>query len=139
MPNKTSAKVLAIFFLVFGIMLAVFIFTQGLSLYQGSRGYTDDNVEPSISCVKFVYKVSQPVLENGEVSFFIENLDYSADITQITVEHGGERNELPLSLPLGTSQRVKLAMDAVTNFSVYPENCAIYKTSCFLADSRCTS
>lgn len=133
MPSSTSKKAIAIFFLVFGLGLAFFIFTQGTNLYSGSKGYVTTTATPSIDCIKFFYNVEEISRDSGELSFRIRNLDYSADIENITVD---SRN-LPVSLPKGTSQQIRIADSGSSNFTIYPGGCSVYSTVCFIGSNTC--
>ncbi|MAG16139.1 hypothetical protein CMO88_03695 [Candidatus Woesearchaeota archaeon] len=137
MPSKTTKKALAIFFLVFGIGLSVFILTQGIDLFRGSKGYVTDTATPSVDCIKFFYEIDKISYESGELAFTIKNLDYSEDFSNITVK-GESSQTLPLIVPKGTSQQISVGADLTTNFSFYPAGCQVYKTTCMLT-GECSS
>lgn len=138
MPSKTAQKALAIFFLVFGVGLAIFILTQGISLFTASSGYVKSTGAPSVDCIKYFYEVGAIAYNAGELSFTIRNLDYSMDMASITVESDSPQ-VLPLQLPAGSSQQVRLAAQLSTNFSVYPSGCSVYKLICVIGTGKCAS
>jgi hypothetical protein len=133
MQSSTSKKAIAVFFLVFGLGLAFFIFTQGTNLYSGSKGYVTSTATPSIDCIKFFYTVEEISSESGELSFRMRNLDYSADIENITVDG----RSLPVLLPKGTSQQIRLAASGSDNFTMYPGSCSVYSTVCHISSNAC--
>lgn len=137
MPSTTAKRALAIFFLIFGIGLAVFILTQGIDIYSNSKGYASETTEPSIECIKYFYEIESISYDSGELSFTLKNLDYSKDFANITIE-GRTSQTLPLNLPRGTSQQVRVAADLTDSFRFYPDGCAVYKTTCTLA-GECSS
>ena len=138
MTSKTATKALAIFFLLFGIALAAFIFMQGTNYYKGSKELVTDTAKPSVDCIKFFYEISQISYAEGELSFRLSNLGYSADIKNITVT-AGEAKSYPLFLVKGTAQQVKVpaSLSGKADFSFYPEDCSIYKTTCSLETGQC--
>lgn len=138
MPSKTAQKALAIFFLVFGIALAMFIIIQGINLFSASTGYVKSTGTPSIDCIKYFYEVDRIGYASGELSFTIRNFDYSIDMANITVE-GSSLQVLPVELPAGSSQQIRVGADLTTNFSVYPSGCSVYKFTCMLDTGECSS
>ncbi len=138
MPGKTAKKALAIFFIVFGIGLAMFIIIQGVNLFRGSYGYVDATGAPSVDCIKYFYEVDRIIYSSGELAFSIRNLDYSVDIANITVA-GASQQLLPVSLPSGSSQQIRLAAELTSNFSVYPSDCSVYGLRCMLDTGTCSA
>jgi hypothetical protein len=137
MLSKTGNKALAIFFLIFAVGMAIFILTQGISLFQGSKGYVTETSAPSVDCIRYFYEISRVSYESGELSFTVKNLDYSDDFSNVTVE-GATRQLLQLNLPKGTSQQIRVGIDLTNNFSFYPGTCSVYKTTCQLT-GECSS
>lgn len=138
MPSKTAKKALAIFFMVFGIGLAMFIIIQGINLFKGSTGYVAETGTPSVDCIRYFYEIDRVSYISGELAFTIRNLDYSADIANITVV-GASPQLLPVSLPSGSSQQIRLAADLTSNFSVYPSGCSVYSVRCMLDTGACSA
>ncbi len=131
--SATAKKALAIFFLVFGGALAIFIITQGINIYQSSSAFVSDKSTPSVECIKYFYNVEEINYNQGELSFRIRNLDYSEDIQNITVNG---RN-LPVTLIRGSSQQIRLGASQSHNFTVYPGECSVYSTLCFIDSKEC--
>ncbi len=138
MPSKTAKKALAIFFMVFGLGLAMFIVIQGIDLFKESSGFVDKTGTPSVDCIKYFYEVDRISYSSGELAFTIRNLDYSVDISNITVV-GSSPQLLPVSLPSGSSQQIRLAAGLTTNFSVYPSGCSVYTVRCMLDTGACSA
>ncbi len=124
--------------MVFGIGLAIFILVQGINLFKDSRGYADATGKTSVDCIKYFYEVDRVSYNSGELAFTIRNLDYSIEISNITVV-GASSHLLPVSLPSGSSQQIRLAADLTTNFSVYPSGCSVYGVNCRLDDGTCSA
>ena len=137
MPSKAGDKALAIFFLVFAAGLVIFILTQGINIYQGSKEYVADTAEPSVECIKYFYEIDGIGYDETELRFTVKNLDYSEDFNKVTVV-GLSRQQLELFLPRGTSQEIKMAIDLNGSFDFYPEDCGVYKTTCALS-GECNS
>jgi len=137
MPSATGNKAIALFFLVFGIFLAIFIVTQGLDIYQNSKGFVNEQEPASIECDAFFYEITGITYELDELSMSVENLRYGKDILNLTVI-GNDRKFLPILLPVGTTQQLRVGLDVGTNFTVYPGNCAIFQTTCILETGECT-
>ncbi len=138
MPSKTAKRALAIFFMVFGIGLAMFIIIQGINIFKDSRGYVDVTGTPSVDCIKYFYEIDRVSYSSGELAFTIRNLDYSVDISNITVV-GASSQILPVSLPSGSSQQIRLAADLTSNFSIYPSGCSVYRLRCMLDTGTCSA
>ncbi len=124
--------------MVFGIGLAIFILVQGINLFKDSSGYVDATGTPSVDCIRYFYEIDGISYASGELAFTIRNLDYGADIPNITVV-GSSPQLLPVSLPSGSSQQVRLAADLASNFSVYPSGCSVYKVRCMLDTGACSA
>ena len=137
MPSKAGDKALAIFFLVFAAGLVIFILTQGINIYQGSKGYVADTTQPSVDCIKYFYEIDNIGYDETELRFTVENLDYSEDFNNVTVV-GLSSQVLPLQLLKGTSQQIRVAINLNQSFVFYPEGCAVYKTTCTLS-GECSS
>lgn len=137
MPSKAGDKALAIFFLVFAAGLVIFILTQGINIYQGSKGYVADTAEPSVECIKYFYEIDGIGYDETELRFTVKNLDYSEDFNKVTVV-GLSRQQLDLFLPRGTSQEIRMAIDLNRSFDFYPEDCGVYKITCALS-GECSS
>lgn len=124
--------------MVFGIALAMFIIIQGINLFKGSSDYVAATGTPSIDCIKYFYDVDGISYSSGELAFTIRNLDYSIDISNISVV-GASSHLLPVLLPAGSSQQIRLAADLTNNFSVYPSGCSVYKLRCMLDTGKCSA
>ena len=137
MLSKAGNKALAIFFLVFGIGLVIFILTQGINIYKGSTGYVEETTQPSVDCIKYFYEIDGINYDDPELSFTVKNLAYSQDFNNVTVV-GLSSQQMELFLPNGASQEIRVVIDLNESFDFYPEDCRVYKTTCTLS-GECSS
>ncbi|GEM_PF-6277310 len=140
MSNEYKAIVL--FLLALSALLAIFILFKGLNIYQDSKAETEQNWQPSLQCVSYIYSVKgiSYQADAQELVFTFENKLYSdAEITSITVTSDMQQiRTLQKRLVQGTEAKITLPGFAVgKNFTIYPDNCRIYAKTCFPATNEC--
>jgi hypothetical protein len=138
--REVGKRAISIFLLTIGIVLAVFIFTQGFKTYSTSRAFTEQRSEPTISCLGYAYTIKNLAYSNNTLSFDITHASYSdaENISSLTVIT--DRTET-LSFPpmlRGVSRHIVVENVQVdSNFSLYPDRCSSYPVVCEMKEQRC--
>ena len=140
--NKRGAlsgqKVIGIIFLVVGVMLMLFIISQGVKIVKESRDSSNSKGQPSVHCVGYLYTVSGITSTAEELQFDFRNEGSSSeDVHNLTVIDGNRNKQaFQISIPVGSSLAVRVPAKVQDNFSVYPDNCQVFPARCNL-DGRC--
>ena len=136
--EKYKAIMFSLF--VLGILIGGYILISGMKIYQESRANTETNWHPSIDCIRYVYSIDAINFKERQLSFIIDNKDYSDhEISNITIRSGKQKLSVPTFIPPGAQDRITFEdVDAQDNFTLYPDNCELYFKTCFMATKECT-
>lgn len=142
--NKRGAlsgpKVIGIIMMVVGIMLLLFIVSQGMKIFKDSRDSSDSRGGPSVHCVGFLYTISGITATGDELQFnFLNERSSSEDVHNLTVVSSNslKKQTFQLSIPAGSSLAVRVPVAVQDNFTVYPDNCQVFPARCSI-DGECT-
>lgn len=129
-----------VFLLAMTGVLGIYILTQSLSQYAHSTEYADAQSNRSIDCVGYIYSVSQVSYEGGRLSLDFRNEAYSnSEVNTITViTDSNQSREFSQQTPPGADFMINAqGIDIAENFTIYPDNCAIYAKTCYLDSGEC--
>src|SRR3989338_6758320 len=127
----TGKKAIGLIFLVIGVMLMFFIVSQGTTIYRESREGADQKGLSSVRCVSFIYTISDITPAGDELQFeFSNEISSTEDVHNLTVASPGSTWTGSVSIPVGTSQSLRVPVRAASNFTVYPDNCALFPALC---------
>jgi hypothetical protein len=135
-------KAINLFILIFGIILTIFLFTQGTNIYKGYSSKAQDNWQPSIDCIGYIYGVNSLQSDELGITFNVQNKDYSEKIiTNITVKSDtGDQRAIPKVIIQGGQGKINLeAFRYEKNFTIFPDNCELYAKTCFPKNGQCIS
>jgi hypothetical protein len=137
--RELGTRIISLLFIVMAAVLMIFIVTQGLSLYSGSREYTVKESSPSINCIGHAYTVRNIVFERGQLSFDFRYESYSdaENVSSVTVLANESRTAKALFMK-GQQRRLSFSGVQVSrNFSLYPDSCAAYAIVCDMESQVC--
>lgn len=134
-----KTKAVMIFLTLFAVVLGIYIGTQGFGIYMANKNITATKAIPAIECARYVYTVQNPDYDGYAVSFEMINLDYSLqDIHNVTVAGITQKSAETKNFVPGVTKQIKINDIKIEhNFSVYVDNCEIYKNTCFLEENIC--
>ncbi len=136
----SGPKVIGIIMMVVGIMLLLFIVSQGMKIFKDSRDSSNSKGVPSAHCVGFLYTISGITATSDELQFnFVNDESSSEDVHNLTVVSGSslKKQAFQLSIPVGSSLAVRVPVSEQDNFTVYPDNCYVFPARCSV-DGECT-
>lgn len=134
-----KTRALIIFLICFSIVLAIYIVTQGVSIYKANKNITRTTATPSIDCAQYFFAVTDFSYDGYAISFEIKNEAYALEtIHNVTVSGLNIKSAELKNLVPGAAKQTKINdVQIEKNFSVYVDGCAVYKKTCFLEENSC--
>ncbi len=134
-------KAVMIFLMIFAATLGIYIGMQSLSIYWENKNVTETTATPSIDCAKYMFSVKNPSYDGYAASFEITNEKdlslenfHSVTVVGVTQKSAETKNFIP-----GTTRQIKINdINIDKNFSVYVDECAVYKKTCILEENSCS-
>ena len=137
MENRKSKRVMfSVFIFAVFIILMIYVGLKGYDIYRSSREFVNKTTEPSIDCIGYVYDINDLSYEDGSLRFQLINRDYSDyEIKNINIisEEGNNSIELERFRP-GSEQYIEIKINISEVFSIYPDNCMVYKKEFVIED-----
>ncbi len=136
----SGQKVIGIILFVVGVMLLLFIISQGVKIVKDSRDSSNSKGVSSAHCVGYLYTVKGITANDEELQFdFINEPSSSEDVHNLTVIDGNRnRQAFQVSIPAGSSLSVRVPVRVDGNFSVYPDNCGVFPARCSVTSGECS-
>jgi len=127
----TGKKAIALIFLVMGVLLMLFIISQGMSLFHTSREDSSKKVSSSL-CVGFIYSISGITATDQELQFnFMNEMSSTEVVHNITIIDEAQKSQtFQVSIPIGTSTGLRVPVKVADKFTVYPDGCGIFPATC---------
>lgn len=128
----SGQKVIGIILFVVGVMLLLFIISQAVKIVKDSRDSSDSKGGSSVHCVGYLYTIKGITVTDEELQFdFVNEPSSSEDVHNLTVIDSSRRKQsFQVSIPVGSSLSVRVPVMVDGNFSVYPDNCAVFPARC---------
>ncbi len=122
--RQTIAVIVA--FIIF-VLVGAFIIVRIAVIYRGTTGYANVTTKPAIECAGYMYSITNIDYSDGQLSFMLENKEYSDyEIDKIIITTNETMEEVNVDLIRGGEKQIAVEMAIDREFSVFPKGCQIY-------------
>jgi len=115
-------------FMLFSAGLALYIASQGISVFQGSKNYTETVGMSPMDCVDYFYSVDNVSYDGYKLEFDVANNAVTGrEIKSLVVKGVNSKNvEFSGFSPATERHVVVTEMKVNGSFSLYPVGCDVY-------------